>query len=107
MADAIPRCMSAALIEKLHALAERRCAHLIELQQSGRWTLYYSRDEFVAKLKEASQLALQWRQLSDAGNAIAAAEATATERAVAPDESAAAAVLVAVLPQARSLTAVD
>lgn len=87
MADAIPRCMSAALIEKLHALAERRCAHLIELQQTGRWTRYYSRDDFVAKMKDASELALQWRQLSDSGNAIAAAEAIAADGAAAISES--------------------
>jgi hypothetical protein len=63
MADGIPRCMSAALLQKLHALAERRCAHLIELQQSGRWTHYYSEDALVALMKEAAASARHWAEM--------------------------------------------
>jgi uncharacterized repeat protein (TIGR03809 family) len=65
MADAIPRCMSAALIQKLHALAERRCAHLIELRESGRWTRYYSRKTLVEQMKDATQIARHWQQMLD------------------------------------------
>jgi uncharacterized repeat protein (TIGR03809 family) len=65
MADSIPRCMSAALIHKLHALAERRCAHLLDLHQSGRWTRFYSREAFVAQMNDAAMAAKQWQQLAD------------------------------------------
>jgi len=65
MADSIPRCMSAALIHKLHALAERRCTHLLDLHQSGRWTRFYSREAFVAQMNDATMAAKQWQQLVD------------------------------------------
>jgi uncharacterized repeat protein (TIGR03809 family) len=67
MAETIPRCMSASLVEKLHALAERRCAHLTELQQSGRWSRYYSKEDFAARVGDASRAAAQWQQMRNAG----------------------------------------
>jgi hypothetical protein len=63
MAESIPRCMSAALIQKLHALAERRCAHLIELKMSGRWSHYFTRDEFIARIREAAGLSRHWQEM--------------------------------------------
>jgi hypothetical protein len=69
MADSIPRCMSAALIQKLHALAERRCAHLKELRQSGRWTRYYSREELVARTSDADDMLRHWRKMLDGDHA--------------------------------------
>ncbi|HVG51123.1 MAG TPA: TIGR03809 family protein [Xanthobacteraceae bacterium] len=68
MADSIPRCMSAALIHKLHALAERRCAHLLDLHQSGRWRRFYTREEFMAQIGDATKAARQWQEMADAAD---------------------------------------
>lgn len=57
MASTIPRSMSAAMLRKLHALAERRCAYFIELHQSGRWRHYYKADELAVQMREAAQVA--------------------------------------------------
>jgi hypothetical protein len=99
MAEAIPRCMSAALMDKLHALAERRYAHLVELQQSGRWTRYYSKEDFALQMTDASHLAEQWQRICETGSRIAAAgdgTVGASEHAV----SAGATVVVVSLPRA-------
>jgi len=61
--------MPAALVEKLHALAERRCAHFTELQQSGRWSRYYSEKDFAACVSDATDVARQWRQMRETGDA--------------------------------------
>jgi len=53
MADAIPQSMSAAPVRKLHTLAEQRCNHLAELHASGRWALYYGKDQFLACMAQA------------------------------------------------------
>jgi hypothetical protein len=63
MADGIPRCMPPRLLQKLQALAERRCAHLIELQESGRWVRYYSQEDMVVHIKNAADDAGHWQQL--------------------------------------------
>ncbi len=65
MADSIPRCMSAALINRLHALAERRCEHLIDMKRSGRWALYYSREAMVEQMRDAAKIAKQWQDMSE------------------------------------------
>ena len=58
MADIIPRSMPATLARRLHALAERRCAHFADLQASGRWAHYYaSQDQFLARMREVQALA--------------------------------------------------
>jgi hypothetical protein len=58
MADIIPRSMPATLARRLHALAERRCAHFADLQSSGRWAHYYaSQDQFMARMREVQALA--------------------------------------------------
>jgi hypothetical protein len=49
--------MPTAMARRLHALAERRCAHFAELHASGRWALYYDYDEFLACMAEAQALA--------------------------------------------------
>ena len=56
MAQAIPRSMPVAMMSRLHALAEQRCAHFDELLMSGRWALYYSEDEFLTLMAEAQAL---------------------------------------------------
>ncbi len=63
MTECIPRCMSAALLQKLHALAERRCAHLIELHYSGRWTHYYSEEALIALTNDAAEAAQHWAKM--------------------------------------------
>jgi hypothetical protein len=69
MADSIPRCMSTALIQKLHALAERRCANLTDMQSSGRWTRHYSREELSARIQDASRLSQQWHDMLETAQA--------------------------------------
>jgi hypothetical protein len=58
MADIIPRSMPATLARRLHALAERRCAHFADMQATGRWAHYYaSQDQFMARMREVQALA--------------------------------------------------
>ncbi len=60
MSDSVPRCMSRDLIGKLRNLAERRQAHFLDLQETGRWRYYYSEREFAASKREVIQLAEAW-----------------------------------------------
>jgi len=46
------------------ALAERRQAHFIELADSGRWRLYFSRDRFDSEVRKAAALRDQWARLA-------------------------------------------
>jgi hypothetical protein len=57
MAHTIPRSMPTVMTRRLHALAERRCAHFAELRASGRWAHYYRRGQFLACMAEAKALA--------------------------------------------------
>jgi uncharacterized repeat protein (TIGR03809 family) len=45
-------------------LAERRRAHLIELYDSGRWALYYTEEQLVARMRDATNLVETWKQLA-------------------------------------------
>ena len=65
MAEPLPPCMAPTLMEQLHALAERRCAHLIEMQMSGRWQKYYSYDEFISQIRAATDSAKAWQAMAD------------------------------------------
>ena len=62
--SAYPRRMSQELLGKLHRLAERRQAHVNDLQQSGRWKHYYNENEFAAVQREADSAADNWRRLA-------------------------------------------
>lgn len=73
MVEAIPRCMPAAVIGKLNALAEKRCAYFSELQRSGRWALFYSEEQFAACVREVTALA----EISRAMLAVARADGSA------------------------------
>ena len=42
------------------ALVDRKIAHLIELEQSGRWNCYYSQEQFSKALEEAKRLKKEW-----------------------------------------------
>jgi hypothetical protein len=45
-------------------LAERRHAHYLDLYKSGRWTHYYTEDEFRAELGSAIALAERWASIA-------------------------------------------
>jgi uncharacterized repeat protein (TIGR03809 family) len=49
-----------AVAQKWRQLAERRRAHFVELFHSGRWKLYYSEEQYLERLGEASRLAERW-----------------------------------------------
>jgi uncharacterized repeat protein (TIGR03809 family) len=49
---------------KWHALAQRRLAHVRELERSGRWRYFYSEEQFSSYLREAERVAAIWRQLA-------------------------------------------
>ena len=46
------------------ALAERRRAHFIELYDSGRWKLYFTEEQFVARMREAVQGSERWAEVA-------------------------------------------
>jgi uncharacterized repeat protein (TIGR03809 family) len=50
--------------QKWRALAERRRAYFVELYRSGRWTHYYTRDQFAARLREVMDAADTWAKLA-------------------------------------------
>jgi hypothetical protein len=49
---------------KLRDIVERRCAHMVELQGTGRWRHYYSEAEFRLRMEEALRLVELWRTLA-------------------------------------------
>jgi hypothetical protein len=64
MSDPLASRMSAEITDKWHDLAEKRRMHFIELFESGRWKLYYSDAEFASLMREAVQLADDWKRLT-------------------------------------------
>jgi len=74
MVEAIPRCMSAAVIGKLNALAEKRYAYFAELSHSGRWARFYSEEEFAARIREVTYLAEISRAMLEVAQADVAAD---------------------------------
>ena len=49
---------------KWRAVAERRCAHFVELYHSGRWKRYYSDEEqFLIRLREAIRASERWAEI--------------------------------------------
>jgi len=71
MDKCIPRCMPPDLMQKLHALAERRRAYFVELQESGRWVHYYSPEDMVAHLKDAADAAGYWQKMCETSGRMA------------------------------------
>jgi uncharacterized repeat protein (TIGR03809 family) len=53
-----------AVAQKWRALAERRCAHFVELFESGRWKRYYSEEQFLRCLREAIALSERWAMIA-------------------------------------------
>ena len=60
----IPSQMSSEITQKWRALAEQRHAHFVELQQSGRWKLYYSEHDFLVRMREGVHLLESWNTLT-------------------------------------------
>jgi uncharacterized repeat protein (TIGR03809 family) len=51
--------------QKWRALAERRCAHFVELYHSGRWRHYYSEERFLLyRMREAIRLSERWAKIA-------------------------------------------
>jgi uncharacterized repeat protein (TIGR03809 family) len=50
--------------QKWRVLAERRCAHFLELHHSGRWKHYYSEEQFLDRLREAVRLSERWAEIA-------------------------------------------
>ena len=49
---------------KWHALAQRRLAHVRELERSGRWKRLYSDEQFRSYLRETERVADLWARLA-------------------------------------------
>jgi uncharacterized repeat protein (TIGR03809 family) len=56
--------MSPELTARWRQLAEQRCVHFLELQQTGRWKHYYSEREFLIRLRDAMHLLETWNKLA-------------------------------------------
>lgn len=50
--------------QKWRLLAERRCAHFLDLHRSGRWKHYYSEAQFLHRMREAIQLSERWTEIA-------------------------------------------
>jgi uncharacterized repeat protein (TIGR03809 family) len=50
---------------KWRALADRRLAYFTELYRSGRWTHYYTKESFTARMLDVIRAAKLWRELAD------------------------------------------
>ena len=47
-------------------LAERRLNYFVELYRSGRWTHYYTEQEFALRMLDVIKAARQWAELAPA-----------------------------------------
>ena len=72
MPEQIPRCMPIEIMQKWHALAEKRRANLLDLYDSGRWKHYYSEEQVLARIREATGLVDTWKRLSTPPGAVKA-----------------------------------
>ena len=52
------------IAEKWHALAQRRLAATHELDRSGRWTWYYTEEQFLVRLRDAERAVAIWARLA-------------------------------------------
>ena len=52
--------------QKWRDLADRRCAHFLELHRSGRWRRYYSEERFLVRMHEAIRLSERWAEIAPA-----------------------------------------
>jgi len=54
------------VVARWRLLAERRLNYLLELHESGRWTLYYAEPEFLRSIEEARAALKTWEKLAPA-----------------------------------------
>jgi hypothetical protein len=52
------------IARKWLALAERRKAHVVELRDSGRWKHYYTEQQLVDAMNDATRLRDQWATIA-------------------------------------------
>jgi len=52
------------IAEKWHALAQRRLAYIRELERSGRWKRYCTKEQVALRLHEAERLVSLWAKLA-------------------------------------------
>ena len=64
MAEREPYRRLMAVAQKWRDLAERRRDHYARLYDTGRWKLYYSEDEFLARMREVVMLAEYWADIA-------------------------------------------
>ena len=50
--------------QKWRGLAEKRRAYYAELYRSGRWKLYYTEDEMLARIREVVGASERWGQIA-------------------------------------------
>jgi len=54
---------------RFRALALQRHAYYLELFKSGRWTHYFTEQEFVERMRDVMRATTAWSQLADTGSA--------------------------------------
>jgi hypothetical protein len=52
------------IAQKWHALAQRRLAHVRELEHSGRWKNFYTEEQFGEYRREVERIAALWGELA-------------------------------------------
>ena len=52
------------IAEKWHGLARRRLAQIRDLERSGRWTRYYTKEQLAWHLHEAERITALWAALA-------------------------------------------
>ena len=68
---------------KWRALADRRCADLVELFRSGRWKRYYSEEQFLHRLRDAIRASERWAEIAPVLPAAEELDARPPQRAAA------------------------
>ena len=68
---------------KWRALADRRCADLAELFQSGRWKRYYTEEQFLHRLRDAIRASERWAEIAPVLPAAEELDARPPQRAAA------------------------
>ena len=58
------------IAEKWHALAQRRLAYNRELERSGRWQRYCTKEQFMAHMRDAERATVIWAKLAARGLAL-------------------------------------
>ena len=55
--------MSIETVRKLHALAERRRRHYVELYRSERWRRYFTEEAFLLRMRDVIQNVETWANI--------------------------------------------